>query len=174
MLEENSISAENFQVVFKTYFGPLCNYVNSYIRNWENSREIVQGTFLKLWENKDSIVIDSSIKSYLFSASRNRMIDFIRSDKKKSDYLQNMDFDEAEEKIEDFNSYLVRQEIVKSLDKLKPKMKQIFSLSKIEGLTYSEIASYLDISKRTVEDNVARALILIKEDLKNNDTIFGR
>lgn len=171
---ENSITKDNFQDIFKNYFGPLCNYVNSYIRNWEDSREIVQGTFLKIWENKETIAIDTSVKSYLYSAVRNRMIDFIRSDKKKNEYLQNLDFNEGEERVEELNSFLIRQEILRSLEKLKPKMKQIFSLSKIEGLTYSEIASYLNISKRAVEDNVARALILIKEDLKNNETIFGQ
>jgi RNA polymerase sigma-70 factor (ECF subfamily) len=70
-------------------------------------------------------------------------------------------------------SYVIRQEIMKSLDKMKPKMKQIFTLSKIEGLTYGEIASYLNVSKRTVEDNIAKALIILKDELKNNETIFS-
>jgi len=154
-VNKSPFNESNFEEVFKTYFGPLCNYVNSYIKDFEASREIVQGTFLKVWENRDSIDINTSAKSYLYSAVRNRMIDQIRSNKK-------------------LDAYLIREEILKSMDKLKPKMRKIFSLSKIEGLTYSEIAAYLNISKRAVEDNVAKALRLLKEDLQESEVLFEK
>lgn len=171
-MNTNPFDASNFEEVFKTYFGPLCNYVNSYIKDWENSREIVQGTFLKIWENKDSIQINTSVKSYLYSSVRNRMIDYIRSNKKLDEYKNTIDVDAVTEDIEEMNSFLIREEILRSLDKLKPKMRKIFSLSKIEGLTYNEIAAYMNISKRAVEDNVAKALRLLKEDLEGNEVIF--
>lgn len=172
-MKNSPFSESNFEQVFKTYFGPLCNYVNSYIRDWESSREIVQGTFLKIWENKDSININTSVKSYLYSAVRNRMIDQIRSNQKLDAYKNSVTIDEIDENPSDINSYLIREEIMKSLDKLKPKMKKIFSLSKIEGLTYGEIAAYMNISKRAVEDNVAKALRLLKDDLQGNEVIFS-
>jgi len=172
-VSENPFSESNFEEVFKTYFGPLCNYVNSYIKDWESSREIVQNTFMKVWSNKDSIAINTSAKSYLYSAVRNTMIDSIRSNQKLQDYKKNVDVDEVEENIEQMNSFLIRGEILKSMDKLKPKMRKIFSLSKIEGLTYNEIAAYLNISKRAVEDNVAKALKILKEDLQHNEVIFS-
>ncbi len=172
-MKKNPFDESNFEEVFKTFFGPLCNYVNSYIKDWESSREIVQGTFMKVWENKDSIEINTSVKSYLYSAVRNRMIDQIRSNQKLEEYKTTINIDETEENADQLNSFLVRQEILKSLDKLKPKMKKIFSLSKIEGLTYSEIAAYMNISKRAVEDNVAKALRLLKDDLKDNEIIFS-
>lgn len=172
-MNENPFNESNFEEVFKTFFGPLCNYVNSYLKDWESSREIVQGTFMKVWENKDSIEINTSVKSYLYSSVRNRMIDFIRSNKKLDEYKNTVNVDEVDEGIGEINSFLIREEILKSLDKLKPKMKKIFTLSKIEGLTYNEIAAYLNISKRAVEDNVARALRLLKEDLEGNEVIFS-
>lgn len=164
----------NFEDLFKKYFGPLCNYVNSYIKDWESSREIVQSTFLKIWENKDRIEVNSSVQSYLYSSVRNRMIDYIRSNKKREEVKSVLEQAEIDDNPESLNTFLVRQEIMKSLEKLKPKMRKIFSLSKIEGLTYGEIASYLNISKRAVEDNVAKALRLLKEDLKDNEIIFMR
>lgn len=172
-MKNSPFNESNFEEVFKTYFGPLCNYVNSYIRDWENSREIVQGTFLKVWENKDSIDINTSAKSYLYSAVRNRMIDQIRSNQKLDAYKNSVDADDIDENPDHMNSFLIREEIMKSLDKLKPKMKKIFSLSKIEGLTYGEIAAYMNISKRAVEDNVAKALRILKEDLEGNEVIFS-
>ena len=173
VVNENPFNESNFEEVFKTFFGPLCNYVNSYLKDWESSREIVQGTFMKVWENKDSIEINTSAKSYLYSSVRNRMIDFIRANKKLEEYKNTVNVDEVDEGLGQINSFLIREEILKSLDKLKPKMRKIFTLSKIEGLTYNEIAAYLNISKRAVEDNVARALRLLKEDLEGNEVIFS-
>lgn len=172
-MNKSPFNESNFEEVFKTYFGPLCNYVNSYIKDWESSREIVQGTFMKVWENKDTIQINTSAKSYLYSAVRNRMIDMIRSNKKLDEYKNAANVDEIEENIEHMNSFVVREEILRSMDKLKPKMRKIFSLSKVEGLTYNEIAAYLNISKRAVEDNVAKALKLLKEDLEGNELLFS-
>ncbi len=172
-MNKSPFNESNFEEVFKTYFGPLCNYVNSYIKDWESSREIVQGTFMKVWENKDTIQINTSAKSYLYSAVRNRMIDMIRSNKKLDEYKNAANVDEIEENVEHMNSFVVREEILRSMDKLKPKMRKIFSLSKVEGLTYNEIAAYLNISKRAVEDNVAKALKLLKEDLEGNELLFS-
>lgn len=172
-MSNRPFSEENFETVFKTYFGPLCNYVNSYIKDWEGSREIVQSTFTKIWEKKDSIEINTTVQSYLYSSVKNRMIDYIRANNKRNETVEAVGFEEIEEENNSIESLVIRQEILKSLEKLKPSMKKIFFLSKIEGLTYGEVASYLNISKRTVEDNVARALTLLREDLKDNELIFN-
>lgn len=172
-MSNRPFTEENFEHIFKTYFGPLCNYVNSHIKDWEGSREIVQGTFMKIWESKESIEISTTEKSYLYSAVKNRMIDYIRANNRRGEVTDDLKLDEADEQPEVIDNLLLRQEIMKSLDKLKPKMKKIFSLSKIEGLTYGEIASYLDISKRAVEDNVAKALVILREDLKQNELVFN-
>jgi RNA polymerase sigma-70 factor (ECF subfamily) len=167
------INEANFEQVFKSYFGPLCNYVNSHIKDWENSREIVQGVFLKIWEGRTNLEITTSVKSYLYSAVRNRMIDYIRSNKKAKEYASTLDPEGINNEDKEMDSFLIREEILKSMEKMKPKMKKIFALSKMEGLTYSEIASYLNISKRAVEDNVAKALKHLKDDLATNKDLFG-
>ena len=172
-MDNRPFTEENFEMYFNQFFGPLCNFVNSNIRDWESSREIVQSTFLKIWENKERIEVNTTVKSYLYSSVRNRMIDHIRSNKKKDEVHEEVGGHGVENNEKELDSFLIRQEILKSLDKMKPKMRKIFSLSKIEGLTYSEIASYLNISKRAVEDNVARALRLLKEDLQDNELIFS-
>lgn len=68
--------------------------------------------------------------------------------------------------------YIIRNEILRAMEELKPKNREIFRLSKLEGLTYEEIANHLNISKRSVEDNVARATALIKTILEKNSKIF--
>ena len=172
-MSNRPFNEDNFEHTFKTYFSPLCNYVNSHIKDWEGSREIVQSTFMKIWENKESIEVTTTAKTYLYSAVKNKMIDYIRANKRRGEVEDDLDVDEFDDQPEIIDSMVLRQEIMNSLDKLKPKMKKIFSLCKIEGLTYGEVASYLDISKRTVEDNIAKALVLLREDLKQNELVYN-
>lgn len=168
-------SKEEFKDVFEDYYNPLVNFINQYIQNIENSKEIVQITFLKLWDKKDTLSIDTSLKNYLYRSAKNAMIDYIR----KHDKIKVVS-DENEQIINNLpdtddsylSPYIIRNEILKAMEELKPKSKEIFRLSKFEGLTYEEIAIHLNISKRSVEDNVARATIKLKEILLRTSQIF--
>jgi len=166
---------KEFEEIFKEYFNPLVNFINHYLQNYENSREVVQNTFLKLWDKKDQLSIQSSLKNYLYRSAKNNMIDFIRKHQKlnvisdeEDIVLNNLpDSDEAA-----LSPYIIRHEILIALERLKPKNREIFMLSKFEGLTYEEIAKHMGISKRTVEDNVARAIGRLREILSSNPEIF--
>ncbi|MBK7807843.1 MAG: hypothetical protein IPJ51_16340 [Saprospiraceae bacterium] len=61
-----------FESIFKEYFNPLVNFVNKYLNNFENSREVVQMTFVKLWANRSNLEVRSSVKSYLFKLPKTR------------------------------------------------------------------------------------------------------
>ena len=164
-----------FESVFKEYFNPLVNFVNKYLNNYENSREVVQLTFVKLWNNKDGLEIKSSLKSYLFQMTKNTMIDFIRKNKNhlKMAKLESVDTEYmAFENEQYLDPYIIRQAIEKCLKDLKPKAREIFELNKFEGLTYEEIADHLQISKRSVEDNISKILKFLQEELKNHPDFF--
>lgn len=164
---------EDLEKVFKDYYNPLVNFVYKYLRNYEDSRDVVQMTFTKLWANREDLVIHSSLKSYLYSTAKNTMIDYVR---KISHHDKVTDLDESflieDINEDDFDAYRVRGIIDKSILKLKPRTKEIFILHKFEGLTYSEIAHYMGISKRAVEDNMAKSIEFLKEDLKNHPELF--
>ncbi len=161
---------KNFEQIFKDYYEPLVNFVNSRIHNIENSEEIVQDTFTKLWENREKLNIKTSLKSYLYQATRNSMIDFIRKSKNDASSLpEHMEFVDFEDKKVDV--YLIRAKIEEALDTLKPKNKEIFMLNKFEGLTYKEIADYLNMSERGIEDNIARANKQLKKYLEKENLI---
>jgi len=167
-------SKQTFEEVFKQYFNPLVNYINSHINNWEDSREIVQNTFLKLWEVRERLDIDTSLKSYLYQAAKNGMIDHIRLSKRNLAVKEGIKLSssEIEADTQGLDSYIIRQELKKALNHLKPKNREIFILHKVEGLTHKEIANHLDISVRAVEDNVKRASVLLKDLLEKNERIF--
>ncbi len=160
---------EEFKEVFEEYFNPLVNFTNRYINNWEDSRSIVQDTFMKFWERREKIVIRTSLKSFLFKSTKNNIIDFVRKVKTdremKEGVLNTMDITTTHSANLDDESIL-KHELVKAIEKLKPRNKEIFKLHRLEGLTYQEIADHLGISKRTVEDNMARALLKLRNDLQ--------
>jgi len=164
-----------FETVFKEYFNPLVNFVNKYLNNFENSREVVQMTFVKLWSNRTNLEVRFSVKSYLYQTTKNTMIDFIRKNKNilNAAELENSIVTELiDEQNENLDPYILRQAIDKCLRNLKPKAKEIFELHKYEGLTYEEIADFLNISKRSVEDNISKILKYLKEELKNHPEFF--
>lgn len=160
---------ESFEKLFKAYFGPLVSFINSRINHLENSEEIVQSTFLKLWENRESLKIKTSVKSYLYQSAKNNMIDFIRKSKMTLTDIENVQEPVQEEDDTELDPHFIRYHIEEALSDLKEKNQKIFRLNKFEGLTYQEIAEYLDMSERGVEDNIARATKHIKEKLNKND-----
>ena len=156
--------------MFEDHYDLICNYLNAQTRNWDLSQEVAQKTFVKLWEKRKDIAFTSSPKSYLFQAARNTLIDYYRSQKSASTNAEQYSdqIEKATEmSVEDDGGLAVTQKIAWAVDQLKPKTREIFLLNKQEGLTYDEIADYLNISKRTVEYNMKNALIQLKELLKD-------
>ncbi len=162
-----------FREIFEQYFNALTNFVYSrYVQDYEIAKDIVQNTFAKIWEKKDDIVISTSIKSYLFQATKNKSLDYIRANKDKALELQDnfREYDMADEDVDrDATSFVIRNEIVMALELMKPKMRQIFELNKFRGFSYDEIAEDMGISKRTVESNMSRAFQILREELTKND-----
>ena len=166
---------DNFELLFKEYFNPLVNFIFSYLKSYEDAREVVQQTFYKIWANRHNLVVNSSTKNYLFQSAKNCMIDYIRANKPVvvfSDIGEWENQSIVDDNYLPIDPYIVRQAIDKCLSTVKPKARDIFILNKYEGLTYEEIANHLKISKRTVEDNIAKILKYLKAELKNHPDLF--
>lgn len=157
-----------YEAIFRQYYPALCNYVHGYVKDRDIAKDVVQSTFLKVWKNWDSFKDATSQKSYLFRAVKNTLLDRIK--KRERVNISEGRYNEISKSDDDkIESLIIRSEILKSLNKLKPKVSKIFKLNKLEGLTYPEIAKYLDISERSVEDNMARAIKALRKDLRKND-----
>lgn len=174
MLQKPFENKADFEIIFKEYFNPLVNFVNRYLNDFENSREVVQSTFIKIWKQKDEIVIKTSAKAYLYQVTKNTMIDFVRNPKNvKSGELTDQLISNIEDVTEEhLDPYIVRQAFESAMKDMKDKSREIFIMNKFEGLTYEEIADYLNISKRSVEDNIYRVSRHLKENLKNHPYFF--
>jgi len=151
-----------FKYFFDKYYTELCNFVNIYLHNNDLSEEVVQDIFVYFWENKSKINIHSSVKSYLFSASKYRSLNLLR-DQKKNYALQVSLIEEKSAAFEMSTDFFTDPDEFKNLlndavQQLPEKCKQIFLLSKQQELSNKEIAEKLNLSVKTVENQITIAL----------------
>lgn len=164
-----------FEKLFKTYYEPACRYVIRIIRDSDTTEEIVQATFVNLWEKRTLIRSDISFKSYLFRAAYNTALNYIKHRKVVSTYVAKKQ-DRISEIKRDFVSHQpdfeLQRRIDDALNDLPPQCQKVFRLSREEGLKYHEIAEELGISKKTVEVHMGKALKLLRASLKDYLVIF--
>jgi len=158
-----------FQVVFKTYYNLLCNYALTFTKDADASEDIVQDLFIKIWEQRRELLQEASIRYYLFTAIRNNCITWLRREKQLATVPWNdhqtisqpayYPEEPAEEKDE-------RLLLERAISQLPPKCKEVFLLSRFGKLSYKEIAATLDISPKTVENQLGKALKMLRAFLK--------
>jgi RNA polymerase sigma-70 factor (ECF subfamily) len=159
----NQIAKNNkaaFDELFRRYYTPLCRYAIKIAQEEEIAEEAVQLVFIHFWERRQSLSIQQSIAAYLFKAVRLKVFETFRSHQIKIKYEQ--DFAQKQDLIEEENNpvldnYELSCLIWNAVDQLPEKCAEIFRLSRDEGLTYNEIARHLDISVKTVENQMGIA-----------------
>ncbi len=156
-----------FKYFFDTYYEDLCNFVNSYLRNELISEDIVQDIFIYFWENRQTFGLNHSVKSYLYTASKNRSLNYLRDAKNRTKTINKLafktDFSQKEQYME---TEELRKIISKSIESLPPKCKKIYCLSRDNGMSNKEIASELGVSEKTVENQITIAIHKIKAFLE--------
>ena len=164
----SNIDLKEFEALFKGHYAELCVFANKFLDDLDAAEETVQSVFVKIWEGKNTLSIQSSIKSYLYSAVRNGCMNQIKHIKIRDTYktYNQRTIDEGnhlesnEVEVSELESKI--QESIKNLPKSR---RQIFILSRYEGLKYKEIAEQLNISIKTVENQMGSALKQLREDL---------
>ena len=154
------LDKNRFKEVFKEYYNPLCNFAASIVSDKKMAQDVVQDVFTNLWDKRKELVINSSEKSYLFQAVKFRAFEILRKRKNESkvsvaDYEES--FTQSDELDTQANNFMLKEFLYNSIRQLPPKCQEIFVLNKVNGLTYNEIADDLDISVKTVENQIGRA-----------------
>jgi RNA polymerase sigma-70 factor (ECF subfamily) len=159
---------KSFEELFMAYYAPLCAFARKYIKDADECEEIVQGFFTRLWDKRDDLEINLSVKNYLFSSVRNRCINYLKHSKIKVEY-QN-DFLKSTDTQSDFSDAMLEIDLVEKIEKsiaeLPQRRREIFVLSREKGLKYREIADELGISIKTVEAQMGQALKDLRDSLK--------
>jgi len=166
---------KNFKNLFGLYYVPLCYYARKFKLDTYEAEEVVQRIFLKIWENKDHILIEKSISAYLYQSVRNESINFLKqklaTSKNQEKYGRKLKYANLFEAISEENgsSVLLVQElegqINSAIESLPEKCREIFLLSRKENLSIKEIAEQLNISVNTVQTQISIALTKLRNIL---------
>lgn len=156
-----------FQQLFEKEYEGLCRYAYTYLHDEHAAEDVVQETFVKIWEGKRHLLEDSSIRFYLFTAVRNNSISYLRKIKTAATtYTDTTPEPEPEpslsasqlQGIEDENA----RQIAEALNRLPPKCREVFLLVKWQGLSYKDTAAALGLSVKTVENQMGKAIKIFK------------
>lgn len=163
MMANRDIST--FEDLFRTYFVPLTQFCMKFTNDLDESKEIVHKVFIKVWEKYQELPEDMNFKSYLYTSVNNYGLNYIRDHKKfvelddagalKTNPERSVETDELERSIE------------LAIETLPDRCREVFELSRFEGLSYGEIAENMGISVKTVEAQMSKALRLLRTQLSD-------
>lgn len=160
---------DSFKYFFDKYYNDLCNFVNIYLHDRTLSEEIVQDIFVHIWGNKEKLKISTSVKAYLYSASKLKSLNYLRDSKNQKRIIDHLGKINSYDAFEINESFADADEFRKILDtaieQLPDKCREIFLLSKKEELSNREIAEQLGVSVKTVENQMTIALKKLREYL---------
>ena len=167
LLKEGNMVA--FDTIYNQYCKRLYAFVIRYVKLESDAEEIVQEVFIKIWENRSKIDVYSSFESYLFTISYNSSISLLRKRVHEKRYLEHVKFlqevNNASELTDDLYFKELNSKLQSLLIELTPRQREIFLLSREEGLTHDEIAKKLGISANTVKNHIVSVLSFLKSKI---------
>lgn len=164
-----------FEKVFRAYYQALCNYAHSFLKDMDEAEEVVQSVFHSFWEKRQALEIRVSLKSYLYKTVYNHCLNKLKHNKIKDAYKNYNAVQISQNPV--FASHLainneLEKQIKEAIESLPEQCRLIFRLSRFEELKYNEIASQLGISVKTVENQMGKALKILREKLAEYLTLW--
>lgn len=163
-----------FENVFKMHFQHMFNFAMQFIADVDVAKDITQSVFIKMWELRENVDIQKSVKSYLFTSVRNACINHIRDNKKFQSKI--LDVELAEMNFIELSDNIAYSELENKVNAIlatmPEKTRQIFEMSRFENKKYREIASELNISEKTVEAHMSKVLKILRQELKDYLLLF--
>lgn len=165
-----------FEKIFKEHYNSLSNYAFSILRKKEDAEDVVQDVFIKIWQNSPQVIETSQIKFYLITSVKNGCISFLRKQGRQV-HVQPEDAHlhtlPAEPMAEKKKEHDIRHVVGEALSLLPPQCAVVFKMSRFGKMTYQQIATELGISVKTVENQVGKALRIMREYAKQHNISFS-
>ncbi|MDB5136956.1 MAG: polymerase subunit sigma-70 [Mucilaginibacter sp.] len=172
-LKENNISA--FNTIYHNYSRSIYLYLLDKLKDHELCNDVLQDIFVTIWEKRDTLIIDTSLKAYLYQAARFKIVDIYRRDVKFKKYLSEF----ADQIMADHFTIINRidqknklTEIEMAINNLPERMKEIFILSRFEHQTTRDIASKTNLSPQTVKNQISKALRILRINYMSIDVFL--
>jgi len=154
-----------FELVFKTHYKNLHSYAFTILKDEDEAEEMVQQVFFKLWERSEKLTIEGPIAAYLYRAVHNESLNFLKHKKVKETHRLHVVYsmkNKSEQPQGKILSKELENKFKEALNKLPEQCRTVFQLSRFENLKYKEIAEKLQISVKTVENHMGKALKLLR------------
>ena len=175
-LQEGSYEA--FDTLYNVYADSLYGFALLHTKSTVLAEDIVQDTFLKLWNMRESLSVEGSFKSMLFTIAKNHVIDIFRQQVNRANFEDYIAFCEDENLLDNtsvekvyYNDFLEKLAIAKQ--KLTPAQRNIFELSREEGMSNTEIAAASNLSEQTVKNHLSAALKVLRVELGKYNFLFA-
>jgi len=167
-MPNTGLDEKQFASLFDEYYEELCRVVFSIVKDLAAAEDVVQEVFVKIWTRKDELKDISNYKAYLYKSVVLRALDYLR--KKKTEGVLKSELKIVHSHIQEAHTGLEQKElralIEKGLEQMPEQMRLIFHLSRFSSLKNREVASQLNISIKTVESNLSKALKILHEHLE--------
>jgi RNA polymerase sigma-70 factor (ECF subfamily) len=163
-----------YKEIFLKYYSPLCEYASQYVQDCD-AEEIIQDLMLYLWEERESIVIESSLKSYLFTAVKHRSLNAIKK-KKFREQVHSILYEKLKDQFEEPDYYLISElsaNIEKAVQELPDNYRKTFELSRFGEVPNAQIAKQLAVSVKTVEYRITQSLRILRVKLKDYSDLLS-
>jgi RNA polymerase sigma-70 factor, ECF subfamily len=164
------IDEKVFETLFRQHFYALVSFSSHLIFDTDAAKDIVHNVFINLWENRNNIHLESSLRSWLFTSVRNRSLNYLRDNKKFIRNSKEIETGAGPDTGYDENqasSAELEGRVRAALDRLPEACRRIFIMIRFDGLKYRETAEKLGISQKTIETQMSRAFKILREELKD-------
>ena len=171
MNPEHGLSKSQFEVLFRNEYKGMLFFAISYVKEEEAAKEVVQEAFINLWEKRESIDPEREVKSYLSASVRNRCLNFLRDNKRFAGTLLSLGGLLPIPSSEEYNQIEFRElsrQVNNAIEELPEKCREVFRLNRFEQMKYQQIADHLQISVKTVETQMSKALAHLRTRIKRN------
>jgi RNA polymerase sigma-70 factor (ECF subfamily) len=156
-----------FDALFRATYAQLVGVTRSIVRDADVAEEIVQDVLLELWRRREALVVEDSLRAYLFRATRNRALNHLRhiAVERRGEPFVRGESAVSPRADARLSASEIEVAIRDAVAKLPERCREVFELSRLHGLKYSEIAQTLGISIKTVEAQMGKALRILREQL---------
>jgi RNA polymerase sigma-70 factor, ECF subfamily len=159
-----------FELLFHHYYSGMVVYASQFTADRNEAEEIVQDFFVRFWQKHQQIIPADSLKNYFFLSVKNSSLNYLKHKKIEARYLKELSDLSNQHLVYDPDLYLateLQKKINNTINLLPEKCREIFMMSRIQGMKNDEIAKELELSKRTIETQISNALKVLRVELKD-------